>query len=153
LCLAIGRNPNATGIGNALFMPPSRAAAGFPAVAALRALSTHIAQRQPEGQMSGRWITVDGNDACAAIAYQLSDVIAIYPITPSSGMAESADAWSAAHRPNLWGAVPSVVEMQSEGGAAGAVHGRCRAAAGDDLHGQPGPAPDDPEHVSRSRAS
>ena len=73
--------------------------------------------------MSGRWITVDGNDACAAIAYQLSDVIAIYPITPSSGMAESADAWSAAHRPNLWGAVPSVVEMQSEGGAAGAVHG------------------------------
>src|SRR4249919_1486190 len=73
--------------------------------------------------MSTHWITVDGNDACAAIAYQLSDVIAIYPITPSSGMAESADAWSAAHRPNHWGAVPSVVEMQSEGGAAGAVHG------------------------------
>src|SRR5580765_6390862 len=77
--------------------------------------------------MAGRWMTVDGNDACAAIAYQLSDVIAIYPITPSSGMAESADAWSAAHRPNLWGAVPSVVEMQSEGGAAGAVHGALQA--------------------------
>jgi pyruvate-ferredoxin/flavodoxin oxidoreductase len=73
--------------------------------------------------MASQWITVDGNDACAAVAYQLSDVIAIYPITPSSGMAEAADAWSAAHRPNLWGAVPSVIEMQSEGGAAGAVHG------------------------------
>ena len=69
--------------------------------------------------MSSQWVTVDGNDACAAVAYQLSDVIAIYPITPSSGMAEAADAWSAAHRPNLWGAVPSVIEMQSEGGAAG----------------------------------
>jgi pyruvate-ferredoxin/flavodoxin oxidoreductase len=79
--------------------------------------------------MAGRWITVDGNDACAAVAYQLSDVIAIYPITPSSGMAESADAWSAAHRPNLWGAVPSVVEMQSEGGAAGAVHGALQTGA------------------------
>ncbi len=73
--------------------------------------------------MQGVWATVDGNDACAAIAYQLSDVIAIYPITPSSGMAESADAWAAARRPNLWGSVPSVVEMQSEAGAAGAVHG------------------------------
>jgi pyruvate-ferredoxin/flavodoxin oxidoreductase len=73
--------------------------------------------------MQGVWATVDGNDACAAIAYQLSDVIAIYPITPSSGMAEAADAWAAARRPNLWGSVPSVVEMQSEAGAAGAVHG------------------------------
>jgi pyruvate-ferredoxin/flavodoxin oxidoreductase len=73
--------------------------------------------------MSERWTTVDGNDACANVAYQLSDVIAIYPITPSSGMAEAADAWSAAKRQNLWGAVPTVVEMQSEGGAAGAVHG------------------------------
>ena len=69
------------------------------------------------------WTTVDGNDACANVAYQLSDVVAIYPITPSSGMAEAADAWSAAGRANLWGSVPSVVEMQSEGGAAGAVHG------------------------------
>ena len=77
--------------------------------------------------MSSQWITVDGNDACAAVAYHMSDVIAIYPITPSSGMAEAADAWSAAHRPNLWGAVPSVIEMQSEGGAAGAVHGALQA--------------------------
>src|SRR5690349_17735563 len=73
--------------------------------------------------MSARWTTVDGNDACAAVAYQLSDVIAIYPITPSSSMAEAADAWSAQGRQNLWGGVPTVVEMQSEGGAAGAVHG------------------------------
>jgi pyruvate-ferredoxin/flavodoxin oxidoreductase len=73
--------------------------------------------------MSRERITVDGNDACASVAYRLSDVIAIYPITPSSGMAEAADAWAAAGRANLWGAVPSVAEMQSEGGAAGAVHG------------------------------
>src|SRR5262245_5023696 len=77
--------------------------------------------------MASRWITVDGNDACAAIAYQLSDVIAIYPITPSSSMAESADAWSGDRRKNLWGVVPSVVEMQSEGGAAGVVHGALMA--------------------------
>ena len=73
--------------------------------------------------MAGRYVTTDGNDACAAVAYQLSDVIAIYPITPSSGMAEAADAWAAASTPNLFGAVPTVVEMQSEAGAAGAVHG------------------------------
>ena len=73
--------------------------------------------------MSARWMTVDGNEACADIAYRMSDVIAIYPITPSSSMAESADAWSGERRPNLWGGVPTVVEMQSEGGAAGAVHG------------------------------
>jgi len=69
------------------------------------------------------WTIVDGNEACAAVAYQLADVIAIYPITPSSTMAEAADAWAADSRHNLWGTVPAVVEMQSEGGAAGAVHG------------------------------
>src|SRR5476651_858340 len=73
--------------------------------------------------MKGRRITVDRNDACASVAYQLSDVIAIYPITPSSSMAEAADAWAASGRANLWGAVPSVVELQSEAGAAGTVHG------------------------------
>ncbi|MEQ1729058.1 MAG: pyruvate:ferredoxin (flavodoxin) oxidoreductase [Vicinamibacterales bacterium] len=73
--------------------------------------------------MATKWITVDGNDACAAVAYHLSDVIAIYPITPSSSMAENADAWSSDGRKNLWGSVPTVIEMQSEGGAAGAVHG------------------------------
>ena len=102
--------------------------------------------------MQRLWTMVDGNEACAAVAYQLSDVIAIYPITPSSGMAESADAWAASGRPNLWGAVPTVVEMQSEGGAAGAVHGALQGGgAGDDVHGQPGPAADDPEHVQDRR--
>ncbi len=67
--------------------------------------------------------TLDGNEAVARVAYKLNEVIAIYPITPSSPMGEWADAWSAAAKPNLWGTVPSVVEMQSEGGAAGAIHG------------------------------
>jgi len=67
--------------------------------------------------------TIDANEAAAWIAYRLSEVIAIYPITPSSPMGEWADAWSAMKEPNIWGHVPSVVEMQSEGGAAGAVHG------------------------------
>ncbi|NLG96250.1 MAG: pyruvate:ferredoxin (flavodoxin) oxidoreductase [Chloroflexi bacterium] len=68
-------------------------------------------------------VTIDANEAVANVAYRLNEVIAIYPITPSSGMGEFADAWSAAKIPNLWGTVPLVVEMQSEGGAAGAVHG------------------------------
>ena len=66
-------------------------------------------------------ITIDGNEAVAYVAYRLNEVIAIYPITPSSGMGELSDAWSAANIPNIWGTVPLVVEMQSEGGAAGAV--------------------------------
>ncbi|MEB3161507.1 MAG: pyruvate:ferredoxin (flavodoxin) oxidoreductase [Synechocystis sp.] len=73
--------------------------------------------------------TLDGNEAVARIAYQLSEVIAIYPITPSSPMGEWADAWASEHRPNLWGTVPSVVEMQSEGGAAGAVHGALQSGS------------------------
>ena len=74
-------------------------------------------------------ITIDGNEATARIAYALSEVIAIYPITPSSSMGEFADEWSALKRPNLWGTVPLVMEMQSEGGAAGAVHGAVQAGA------------------------
>jgi pyruvate-ferredoxin/flavodoxin oxidoreductase len=74
-------------------------------------------------------ITVDGNEAAARVAHRLSEVIAIYPITPSSPMGELADAWSAAGRPNLWGQVPQVIEMQSEGGAAGALHGALQAGA------------------------
>jgi len=73
--------------------------------------------------MEHTWITAEGNEAVATIAHALSEVIAIYPITPSTPMGEFADAWSAAGRPNLWGTVPLVVEMQSEGGAAGAIHG------------------------------
>jgi pyruvate-ferredoxin/flavodoxin oxidoreductase len=68
-------------------------------------------------------LTIDGNEAVVQVAYRLNEVIAIYPITLSSAMGEWADAWAAAEKPNLWGTVPAVVEMQSEGGAAGAIHG------------------------------
>jgi len=74
-------------------------------------------------------VTLDGNEAVASIAYQLSEVIAIYPITPSSPMGELADQWAAEGRPNLWGTVPTVIEMQSEGGAAGVLHGALQAGA------------------------
>jgi pyruvate-ferredoxin/flavodoxin oxidoreductase len=74
-------------------------------------------------------VHIDGNEAAARVAYALSEVAAIYPITPSSPMGELADAWSADGRPNLWGAVPSVVEMQSEAGAAGALHGAIQAGS------------------------
>ncbi|MGA2112072.1 MAG: pyruvate:ferredoxin (flavodoxin) oxidoreductase [Anaerolineales bacterium] len=67
--------------------------------------------------------TIDGNEATAYVAHKVSEVIAIYPITPSSPMGELADEWSAAGKTNIWGTVPLVIEMQSEGGAAGAVHG------------------------------
>ena len=73
--------------------------------------------------MKHTMVTLDGNEATAYVAHKLSEVIAIYPITPSSTMGELADEWSALRRPNLWGTVPLVIEMQSEGGAAGAVHG------------------------------
>src|ERR1051325_7646389 len=68
-------------------------------------------------------VTIDGNEAAAYVAHQTNEVIAIYPITPSSNMGEWADQWSAEQRTNIWGTVPTVVEMQSEGGAAGALHG------------------------------
>jgi len=74
-------------------------------------------------------MTVDGNEACASVAYRLTEVCAIYPITPSSTMAELADQWSSEGKQNIWGSVPQVVEMQSEGGAAGALHGALQAGA------------------------
>ncbi len=74
-------------------------------------------------------ITIDGNQAAATVAHKLNEVIAIYPITPASPMGEWADEWSADGRPNLWGTVPHVVEMQSEAGAAGAIHGALQAGA------------------------
>src|SRR5262249_26174925 len=80
-------------------------------------------------KISKRTITIDGNEAAASVAHRASEVIAIYPITPSSTMGELADEWSADGRKNLWGLVPRVVEMQSEGGAAGAVHGALQAGA------------------------
>ncbi|MFZ2175046.1 MAG: pyruvate:ferredoxin (flavodoxin) oxidoreductase [Rhodococcus sp. (in: high G+C Gram-positive bacteria)] len=73
--------------------------------------------------------TVDGNEAAVSVAYRLNEVCCIYPITPSSPMAELADEWSSRHRPNVWGTVPTVVEMQSEGGAAGALHGALQSGA------------------------
>src|SRR5512139_2008783 len=73
--------------------------------------------------MERSMVTIDGNEATAYVAHKLSEVIAIYPITPSSGMGELSDEWSAKGQNNLWGTVPLVIEMQSEGGAAGAVHG------------------------------
>jgi pyruvate-ferredoxin/flavodoxin oxidoreductase len=74
-------------------------------------------------------VIFDGNEAAASVAHRASEVIAIYPITPSSTMGELADEWSAAGKKNLWGTVPEVVEMQSEAGAAGAVHGALQAGA------------------------
>src|SRR5512136_2150016 len=74
-------------------------------------------------------VTIDGNEAAAYVAYRTNEVIGLYPITPSSPMGEWADAWAAEKRPNLWGVVPDVVEMQSEAGAAGAVHGALQAGA------------------------
>ncbi|HNT24391.1 MAG TPA: pyruvate:ferredoxin (flavodoxin) oxidoreductase [Anaerolineales bacterium] len=79
--------------------------------------------------MTKTMINLDGNEATAYVAHKTSEVIAIYPITPSSSMGEYADEWSAKKRPNLWGTVPLVAEMQSEGGAAGAVHGALQAGA------------------------
>ncbi|TAK20768.1 MAG: pyruvate:ferredoxin (flavodoxin) oxidoreductase [Chloroflexota bacterium] len=73
--------------------------------------------------MPKKYVTIDGNEAAASVAHRLSEVIAIYPITPSSTMGEHADDWSSAGKPNLWGSVPTVVEMQSEAGAVGTIHG------------------------------
>src|SRR5688572_16876139 len=75
------------------------------------------------------YVTIDGNDAAARIAYKTNEVIAIYPITPSTPMGEQADAWAAAGERNLWGGIPVVQEMQSEGGAAGACHGALQTGA------------------------
>ncbi len=79
--------------------------------------------------MSKQVSMMDGNEAAASVAHRLSEVIAIYPITPSSAMGEFADEWSAKGKPNLWSTVPLVIEMQSEGGAAGAVHGALQTGA------------------------
>ncbi len=79
--------------------------------------------------MEKKVATIDGNEAAAYVAHKTNDVIAIYPITPASPMGELSDAWSASGRKNLWGEVPAVIEMQSEAGAAGAVHGSLQAGA------------------------
>jgi len=79
--------------------------------------------------MSKVTVTIDGNEATAYAAYRVNEVCAIYPITPSSPMGEWADQWSAEKVPNIWGTVPTVIEMQSEGGAAGALHGALQAGS------------------------
>ncbi len=79
--------------------------------------------------MTRSQVTIDGNEAAAYVAYKTNEVVAIYPITPASPMGELADQWSAQGEKNLWGTVPTVVEMQSEGGAAGAVHGALQAGS------------------------
>src|SRR6476660_4686232 len=79
--------------------------------------------------MTGNTAILDGNEAAASVAYRLNEVIAIYPITPSSPMGEWADQWKEEGRKNIWGAVPTVIEMQSEGGAAGTLHGALQAGA------------------------
>ncbi len=79
--------------------------------------------------MSRKMVTIDGNEAAAYVAHKVNEVIAIYPITPSSPMGEWSDAYSAAGQKNIWGTVPQVVEMQSEGGASGAVHGALQTGA------------------------
>jgi pyruvate-ferredoxin/flavodoxin oxidoreductase len=79
--------------------------------------------------MKKQMVTIDGNEAAAYVAYKTNEVIAIYPITPSSSMGESADAWAAVNQKNIWGMTPLVREMQSEGGAAGAVHGTLQTGA------------------------
>jgi len=79
--------------------------------------------------MERKKVTIDGNEAAAYVAYRLSEVVAIYPITPSSPMGEHSDAWSAENVKNIWGTIPSVAELQSEGGAVGAVHGSLQSGA------------------------
>ncbi|MFZ0796941.1 MAG: pyruvate:ferredoxin (flavodoxin) oxidoreductase [Terriglobales bacterium] len=79
--------------------------------------------------MKRKFKTMDGNEAVAYVAYRLNEVIAIYPITPSSNMGEWADQWSSESVPNIWGSVPHIIEMQSEGGASGAVHGALQTGA------------------------
>jgi pyruvate-ferredoxin/flavodoxin oxidoreductase len=73
--------------------------------------------------MPAQQVTIDGNEAAAYVAYRVNEVVAIYPITPASAMGEWADQWAAEGKTNIWGSVPLVQQMQSEGGAAGAVHG------------------------------
>jgi pyruvate-ferredoxin/flavodoxin oxidoreductase len=93
-------------------------------------IAGQIAEAPPGDEMPAQtYACVDGNEAAARVAYALSEVIAIYPITPASPMAEACDDWSAAAQPNLWGQVPTVVQMQSEAGAAGALHGALQKGA------------------------
>ena len=95
-----------------------------------------------------RKVTIDGNEAAAYIAYHLNEVCAIYPITPSSTMGEWCDAWAAQREKYLWGIVPTVSELQSEGGASGAVHGALQTGSfNNHIYRFTGIIINDPEHV------
>ena len=85
--------------------------------------------REPAAIMNRAKVTIDGNEAAAYVAHKINEVIAIYPITPSSPMGEWSDQWSSENKPNIWGTVPLVIEMQSEAGAAGALHGALQGGA------------------------
>ena len=95
--------------------------------------------------------SMDGNTAAAHVAYAFTDVAAIYPITPSSPMADTVDQWSAAGQENIFGNQVKVVEMESEAGAAGAVHGSLAAGALTNLYSISGSVTYDPEHVQNRR--
>ena len=109
-------------------MLAERIAAATPAPA-VRAGFAHTATTISEVTLDPKWTCIDGNEAASRVAYALSEVSAIYPITPSSPMGEAADGWAAAGKKNLWGVVPDIVEMQSEAGAAGAIHGSLQRGA------------------------
>ena len=104
------------------------------------------------------YLNLDGNEAAARMAYLCNEVIAIYPITPSSNMGEWADEWASQGKPNLWGAVPKIIEMQSEGGAIAAVHGALKVARvgaeeqvrAQATHAHPARRPADPRGFTRA---
>ena len=101
--------------------------------------------------MGRKMKTMDGNNAAAHVSYAFTEVAAIYPITPSSVMAEVTDTWSAKGAKNIFGQNVKVAEMQSEAGAAGAVHGSLSAGVDDYIYGISGSFADDPEHVQNCR--
>jgi pyruvate-ferredoxin/flavodoxin oxidoreductase len=86
-------------------------------------------ERAGEEEAERGWETLDANEAVARVAYALDEVIAVYPITPASPMGEWADEWATGRKKNLWGTIPAIIEMQSEGGAAGAIHGALQTGA------------------------
>ncbi len=108
---------------------PQAAGSGSKHAEVLKDFDPLRADARVESHAPRTTLTIDGNEAVARMAYLCNEVIAIYPITPASSMGEWADEWASQGRPNLWGAVPKIIEMQSEGGAAGALHGALTSGA------------------------
>src|SRR5664279_1450962 len=92
-------------------------------------MAEQIMEKSETKSTNKKFVTMDGGEAVAHVAYRINECIAIYPITPSSTMGEWADEWASQGKKNIWGTVPSVAELQSEGGAAGAVHGALQRGA------------------------